>query len=214
MTGSAAAPTPTLPWPSRGRARRPVQVSTPSPARRVWEGRGGGRRARRWLRGSGTKATGRLLATLVCIGVLMMPAAALEPEELLADPALEARARALSAELRCLVCANQSIDDSNAPLAVDLRRVVRERLTLGDSDDAVMRYVTDRYGDYVRLRPPVEPATYAVWFGPPLILAVGAVVAAVYLLRRRRAPAVPDALTPEERRRVDDLLGRGPEPPA
>lgn len=155
-----------------------------------------------------------MLATLVCVVFFAAPATALEPEERLTDPALEARARALSAELRCLVCANQSIDDSNAPLALDLRRVVRERLTLGDSDEAVMRYVTDRYGDYVRLRPPIQPATYALWFGPPLILAAGTAVAAAYLLRRRRVPAAPDPLTPEERRRVNDLLGNGPEPPA
>ena len=146
----------------------------------------------------------------VVLGVLVLlagSAAALEPEERLADPALETRARALSAELRCLVCANQSIDDSNAPLALDLRRVVRERLTAGDSDEAVMRYVTDRYGDYVRLRPPVTPATYAVWFGPPAILIVGAAVTILYLTRRRRAAPTLDPLTVDERRRVDDLLG-------
>ena len=148
-----------------------------------------------------------LYLTLGALILLAGSSAALEPEERLADPALEARARALSAELRCLVCANQSIDDSNAPLALDLRRVVRERLYQGDSDDAVMRYVTDRYGDYVRLRPPVTPATYAVWFGPPAILIIGIMVMVVYLMRRRQVIPVPDPLTAEERRRVDDLLG-------
>jgi cytochrome c-type biogenesis protein CcmH len=120
----------------------------------------------------------------------------------------------LSAELRCVVCPNQSIDDSNAPLARDLRRVVRERLAAGDSDAAVMAFVTDRYGEFVRLRPAVQPATYALWFGPPLILAAGGAVVAVYLLRRRKAATAPDPLTPDERRRVEELLARDRDPPA
>ena len=197
----------------------PPRPNTDAPPRLAGEGsvkplRGRRRPAWRSIGRPGHRAIGKLLSAIACVLALAMPATALEPEERLTDPALEARARALSAELRCLVCPNQSIDDSNAPLALDLRRVVRERLTLGDSDAAVMRYVTDRYGDYVRLRPPIQPATYALWFGPPLILAAGAAVAAAYLLRRRRAPAAPDPLTPEERRRVDDLLGQEPEPPA
>jgi cytochrome c-type biogenesis protein CcmH len=155
-----------------------------------------------------------LAALVLSIGVLTNPAAALEPEERLSDPVLEERAREISAELRCVVCPNQSIDDSNAPLARDLRRVVRERLADGDSNQAVMAFVTDRYGDFVRLSPPVRPATYALWFGPPLILAAGGAVVAVYLLRRRKSATAPDPLTPEERQRVDELLRRDGEPPA
>ena len=100
----------------------------------------------------------------------MPPAHAIQPDEVLADPALEARAREIGRELRCLVCQNQSIDDSDADLARDLRVLVRERLQAGDSDRQVVDYVVSRYGDFVLLRPPVKPATYALWFGPLLIL--------------------------------------------
>jgi len=163
-------------------------------------------RARRSFR-SALHAARCLLAALVLL--LALPALAVEPDERLDDPALEARARGLSAELRCLVCQNESIDSSNAPLARDLRVLVRERLEAGDSDDQVLAYVTDRYGDYVLLRPPVQPNTYALWFGPVAVLLLGVVAMAVYLAARRPARAEPDPLTPEERRRVDALLGRG-----
>jgi cytochrome c-type biogenesis protein CcmH len=135
------------------------------------------------------------------------PALAVLPHEMLADPALEARARELSRELRCQVCQNQSIDDSNAPLAADLRRVVRERLEAGDSDRAVLAFVADRYGDYVLMRPPVRPATYALWFGPAVVLALGALGAATYMRRRRPASDAP--LSEEERRMLDQLTDEG-----
>lgn len=151
-----------------------------------------------------------LHATLLAPALLALSltaAAALSPEERLDDPALEARARALSAGLRCLVCQNQSIDDSNAPLAQDLRAVVRERLLAGDSNDEAIAFITERYGDYVLLRPPVQTNTLLLWGGPAATLALGAVVVA-WALRRRAATAdAPDPLTPEERRRVDALLG-------
>ena len=105
--------------------------------------------------------------------LLAGPAFAVLPSERLADPALEARARALSLELRCQVCQNQSIDDSNAPLAADLRRLVRERLVAGDSDAGVLDYVVRRYGDYVLLRPPMREDTALLWFGPLAILVLG-----------------------------------------
>ncbi|MDJ0897067.1 MAG: cytochrome c-type biogenesis protein CcmH, partial [Alphaproteobacteria bacterium] len=96
-----------------------------------------------------------------------MPAVAVvSPDEMLDDPALEARARALSKELRCLVCQNESIDESDADLARDLRKIVRERLVAGDTDDEVIGYLTARYGDFVLLNPPVKPLTWALWFGP------------------------------------------------
>lgn len=135
------------------------------------------------------------------------PAWAVLPHERLADPALEARARALSLELRCQVCQNQSIDDSNAPLAADLRRIVRERLTAGDSDTAVLDFVVRRYGDYVLLRPPVRQDTLVLWYGPFAVLGLGALGAFVYVRRRRpAAPAAP--LSEAEEKRLRDIVER------
>ena len=128
---------------------------------------------------------------------------AFSPDERLRDPALEARARGLSAELRCLVCRNESIDDSNADLARDLRLLVRRRLTAGDTDAQVLAYMTQRYGDYVLLRPPVKPATYLLWFGTPALLAG---LLAFLLLRRRTVRESADPLSDEERGRLQALL--------
>lgn len=134
-------------------------------------------------------------------------AGAVEPGERLADPALEARARAISKELRCLVCPNESIDESNAELAHDLRLLLRQRLASGDSDRQVLDFLVSRYGQFVLLRPPVEPATYLLWFGPPLVLALGGLGVALHLRRRRAAPdAVPAPLSEAERRRLARLL--------
>lgn len=129
---------------------------------------------------------------------------ALEPSERLADPALEARAEAIGAELRCLVCQNESIEQSDADLAHDLRLLVRRRLVKGDSDRQVIDYIVARYGVFVLLDPPFEPATWLLWLAPPLIL-VGA-GGALLLRARRPQPAIPD-LTPEERARAATLLG-------
>ena len=148
-------------------------------------------------------------AALVTLLLLTLgpTAGAVEPRERLADPALEARARVLSKELRCLVCQNESIDDSNADLAHDLRVLLRERIASGDSDGQVLQFLVSRYGDFVLLKPPVAPATYALWFGPPTVLALGAVGAVLYLRRRRgAAEAVPAPLTEAERRRLATLL--------
>jgi cytochrome c-type biogenesis protein CcmH len=136
-----------------------------------------------------------------------MTAYAVEPGERLPDPALEARARAISSELRCLVCQNESIDESHADLAHDIRMLVRERLTAGDSDARVVQAVVDRYGAFVLLRPPVEPATYVLWFGPPALVLVGLTGTMFWLRRRSAAPAPVAPLSPEERRRLDRLLG-------
>jgi cytochrome c-type biogenesis protein CcmH/NrfF len=135
---------------------------------------------------------------------LLSPAFAVAPSEILADPKLEARARAIASELRCLVCQNQSIDDSDAPLAKDLRVIVRERLKDGASDAQVRDYVVARYGDFVLLRPPVKPETLLLWAAPGLALLGGAfaIYAAVRRGRRRNDPA---GLTPEERAQLQAL---------
>lgn len=153
------------------------------------------------------------LGTLIAVLVLLLagPALAVMPDEKLADPALEARARVISKELRCLVCQNQSIDDSDAGLARDLRVLVRERLAAGDSDEQVLRYVHDRYGDFVMLRPPVRPETWALWFGPALVLLIAGTGAAIYLRGRRKdahAISVSADLTPEEEARIAALLAK------
>ncbi len=136
---------------------------------------------------------------------LMGPAWAVLPDERLADPALEARARALSRELRCVVCQNESVDDSHAPLARDIRLLLRERLVAGDDDRAAMAFLVARYGDFVLLRPPVRPDTWVLWFGPFAVLLVGGVVT-VLALRRRAAGGGPQTLSAEEEARLAVLL--------
>jgi cytochrome c-type biogenesis protein CcmH len=155
----------------------------------------------------------RLAATLVAAVTmsLISGAAAFENDAPLDDPALEARAVALAKELRCLVCQNQSIMESDADLAKDLRRIVRERVVAGESDDDVNAYIVARYGDFVLLRPPFKPKTWVLWFGPAVIVA-GALAGLVVFWRRRiAAPAVPAALSDDERARVARLLEDGPE---
>jgi len=150
-----------------------------------------------------------LLAALASLFALAaLPAHAVQPSEMLSDPKLEARARAISEELRCLVCQNESIDESNADLAHDLRVLVRERLTAGDSDKAAIKYIVDRYGQFVLLKPPVEPATYALWLSPALLVLLGALGIGIYL-RRRRAAAEPAPLTPGEEAELKRLLEDG-----
>lgn len=152
-------------------------------------------------------------AACVLLG-LAAGAWAFTPDEPLADQALEARARALHAELRCLVCQGQSIADSNAGLAQDMRAIVRERIAAGESDEEVTGFLVERYGDFVLLDPPVKPETYALWFGPAAVFVLGAGLVFA-LLRRARAGAVAaggigearlEPLSAEERRRLDALL--------
>lgn len=145
-------------------------------------------------------------AVLGLLLLLSTQALAVEPSERLADPALEARARAISTTLRCLVCQNESIDESGADLAHDIRLLVRQRLVAGDTDAQVRQAVIDRYGQFVLLRPPVEPATWLLWFGPAAMLLVGFAGVVIWLGRRRVAPIDAAPLTPEERRRLDSLL--------
>ena len=145
-----------------------------------------------------------LLAALLVL--LAVPALAVDPAEMLKDPALEARARTISRELRCVVCQNQSIDDSAAEVAHDMRRAVRERLTAGDSNDQVFAFMVARYGDYVLLKPPFKTGTLVLWLGAPAILLVAGL--ALWLAaRRRRVPPAPAPLSEEERQRLDALLG-------
>jgi cytochrome c-type biogenesis protein CcmH len=133
-------------------------------------------------------------------------AAAVEPDEVLADPALESRARALSQQLRCLVCQNQSIDDSNAELARDLRVLVRDRLVAGDSDEAVIAYIVSRYGQFVLLKPPFHAGTYVLWLGPAAIFAIGGAALVFYLRRRNSKDDAPAPLTEAEQQRLQALL--------
>lgn len=141
----------------------------------------------------------RLVIAILAL-VLAGPVAALNPSERLDDPALEERARALSKELRCLVCQNQSIDESDAELAQDLRVLVRERLVEGDTDEEVLAFLTDRYGAFVRLTPPFAASTIALWTLPFVVAALALAASFVYLRRRRPAPASDAALTAEEER--------------
>ncbi len=144
---------------------------------------------------------------LACALILaaLAPAGAVEPDEVLADPVLEERARALSEGLRCLVCRNESIDESNADLARDMRLLVRERLVAGDSDEEVIGFLVERYGEYVLLRPTLSGANLALWLAAPAMLLLGAGIAFAYL-RGRAKPAAPEGLSEEEKARVAELL--------
>jgi cytochrome c-type biogenesis protein CcmH len=135
-------------------------------------------------------------------------AQAVEPSERLADPVLEERARTLSKELRCLVCQNQSIDESNADLAHDLRILLRQRLVTGDTDQQILDYIAARYGMFVLLDPPFTPATYLLWLTPPLLV-LGAGVFLLVRARRRRPESMLPCLTQDEKTRAALLLGDG-----
>lgn len=144
-----------------------------------------------------------------CVGMalilLVSPAHAVDPSEILSDPALESRARHLSKGLRCLVCRNQSIDDSDAQLAKDLRVLVRERLVAGDTDEEIIDYVRSRYGDYVLLKPPLNLKTALLWFGGPILLIGGGIVAWRQIASRPATPTPTPSLTDAERARLRDL---------
>jgi len=151
----------------------------------------------------------RLCAIVLCLMMYASaPAFAVQPDEVLPDPALEARARALSQELRCLVCQNQSIDDSDALLARDLRLLLRERLKNGDSDKQVLDFLVARYGEFVLLRPPLGWHTILLWITPGLLLATGAVVLFIAGRRRSRATLREPTLTPKETARLKRLEDR------
>jgi cytochrome c-type biogenesis protein CcmH len=145
---------------------------------------------------------------LLALSLLLTPVAgfAVEPNEQLKNPELEARARAISAELRCLVCQNETIDESGASLAHDIRILLRERLTAGDTDEQAIQAIVNRYGEFVLLNPPVRPATYLLWFGPVTILLLGLLGAAVWLRRRGASQDAARPLTADERRRLETIL--------
>lgn len=161
-------------------------------------------------RGFLARFTGALMLLLAAVA----PAPAVQPDEILPDAKLEERARNLSRELRCMVCQNQSIDDSDAPLARDLRLLVRERLTAGDSDKQVLDFLTTRYGDFVLLNPPVNAKTLLLWVLPAGLLVVGGIV--LILAMWRRGGAATDSagavarLTAEEERKIAELLDSDP----
>lgn len=149
---------------------------------------------------------GRLLAAVLFTLIAAAPALAVRPDEMLKDPQQEQRARALSAELRCLVCQNQSIDDSDAELARDLRLIVRERIKAGDNDGQIITYLVDRYGEFVLLKPRFGWHTLILWAGPFAILLIGGVV--VWRQARVKRVAVADApLSPEEQAALKRALG-------
>ena len=154
------------------------------------------------------------LFTTALLAAVPVAGSAVGPDEVLADPRLETRARELSSELRCLVCQNQSIDDSNAPLARDLRLLVRERLKAGDSDRQVRDYVVARYGEFVLLRPPFEPSTLLLWLTPLAALSIAALTVwrAARKRQRPRTAAAEDALTPAEEAHLSALLGEQRDP--
>ena len=148
----------------------------------------------------------RLAITVLFALALSGVSLAVQPDEMLKDPALEARARDLSRELRCMVCQNQSIDDSEAPLARDLRLLVRERLTKGDSDRQVLDFLVARYGEFVLLKPRFEWHTLLLWGLPPAVLVAGIIGLLLGVRRRNSAAVEPAPLTPEERRKLSTLV--------
>jgi cytochrome c-type biogenesis protein CcmH len=187
---------PSLPARSPRLRRAPFPLST-------GEGWGGGRRGR-------VSVTGFFLGLVVLL-TLAIPAHAVRPDEMLPDPALEARARDIGKELRCLVCRNQSIDDSEADLAHDLRVLVRDRLAAGDTDRQVIGYVVSRYGDFVLLRPPFKLETWLLWGGPALILLIGLLGLCRYL-RRQAGVSAPAPLSTDEEHRLAHILKDGSNP--
>ncbi|MEL6120087.1 MAG: cytochrome c-type biogenesis protein [Pseudomonadota bacterium] len=145
------------------------------------------------------------LVLLLCL--LAAPLWAVQPDEILDDPALEERARALSEDLRCLVCRNESIDESNAPLARDLRLLVRERLVAGDSDAEVMAFVVARYGEYVLLTPKATGTNLILWLAGPAMMIIGLGLGLAFLRKRSRSDATAErALTEDEKARLDEIL--------
>jgi cytochrome c-type biogenesis protein CcmH len=152
----------------------------------------------------------RRVAVLFVVLSAVAPAVAVQPDEVLKDPVLESRARGLSRELRCMVCQNQSIDDSDADLAHDLRVLVRERLTAGDSDSQVIDFLVARYGEFVLLKPRFAWHNAVLWMTPAAVLVAGAIAMFMALRRRRAAPAAAVPLSPEEEQRLAEVIDQTP----
>lgn len=145
-------------------------------------------------------------AFILALALLASPAWAVQPDEVLDDPALETRARDLSAGLRCPVCRNESIDESNADISRDLRLLLRERLVAGDTDAQALQFLVDRYGEYILLNPKVEGANILLWLAAPIMLIFAGGVAFV-TVRGRSTSATPDTLTDDEQKRLDEIMG-------
>lgn len=152
-----------------------------------------------------SRIANRLMLLLLAL-MLTGPAMAVQPDEMLADPILERRARDLGLQIRCVVCQNQSIDDSNADLARDLRLLVRERLVAGDGDQEVLEFLTARYGAFVLLEPPRTRSTWLLWYGPFALLGIGILAVAGAAFARSGEDTQPAPLTPEEQARLEALL--------
>ena len=150
-----------------------------------------------------------LILSLAMALLAACPAHAVEPDEVLQDPALEARARTISEGLRCLVCQNQSIDDSEAPLAKDLRLLVRERLKAGDSNEQIVDFIVARYGEFVLLKPRFETHTLVLWLATPAVFLVALLIIALAYRRRRAEATHPPPLSVAERRKLKRLIGDG-----
>ncbi len=151
-----------------------------------------------------------LLAALVLLaGAFAAPARAVEPSERLANPALEARAEAIGRTLRCLVCQNELIEESGADLAHDIRVMLRQRLAAGDTNQQAIQAIVDRYGQFVLLKPPVEPATYVLWFAPAGLLLIGLAGVVIWLRRRPATATAAAPLSASEQHRLDSLLQEG-----
>ena len=148
----------------------------------------------------------RSLLAIMALVTLSAVARAVEPDEVLKDTAQEARAREITRELRCVVCQNQSVDDSDAPLAKDIRVLVRERIAAGETNEAVRDFIVQRYGQYVLLRPPLAIDTALIWIGPFALFAIALGTALVFLRRGRGNASQPQPLTPEEQSRLDAKL--------
>ncbi len=183
MTGPVRGVTPTQPSPIEGEGSCNGFVPPP-----------------RWGRLGG----GALAAFSIAVVLLSAPARAVEPDEMLKDPKLEARAEHVGEQLRCPVCKTESIEESDADFTRDLRHVVRERIAAGDSDQQVLDYMHARYGDFILLRPPFQPSTWLLWLTPPVLLVLGGAVAFA-VIRRRAAQAEPQSLTPSERASIEAL---------
>jgi len=183
-------------------------VIPPSPPRREGARRANERGFRIKNSGAGKKA-GVFVRLLMLLALFFAaaPAFAVNPDEVLSDPALEARARTISAELRCMVCQNQSIDDSNADLARDLRLLVRKRLTDGDTDQQVLDYIVSRYGEFVLLKPRLSAKTYILWGAPIALFLAGGLALAVYA-RRRTGKPTGNPLSADEEAQLKDILGK------
>lgn len=151
----------------------------------------------------------RLVALISSLFLMLAATAAfaIQPDEMLQDPKLEARARSIDQELRCLVCQNENIDDSDADLAHDLRVLVRKRVMAGDSNAEVKQYIVARYGNYVLLKPPFNPETYLLWFGPLLLLLGAGAVAVIYIRQARTATPAAAPLSADEAARIAALMG-------